>query len=189
MRRNYAELSSYDFEHLVRDLLQAEWKVRLETFPPGPDGGVDVRGLRSASGEAQLTSVQCKHSPNKTWSDIKANLSLEATKLRGRTDLGQYWLATSADLTAYAKNEVVRLFTDQSLQLERVLAREDLDNLLNSHREVELRNYKLYLTSVEVLQRLLNNAIHMGTQDLLRQLESRRRLYVQSAAFDLARER
>ncbi len=173
MRRNYAELSSYDFEHLVRDLLQVDWAVRLETFPPGADGGVDIRGLRSAAGAAHLTTIQCKHSPNKTWSQVKANLTSEAHKLRGRKDLGKYWVATSAELTRNAKDKLVVLFGDQGLELAHVLAREDLDNLLNIYPEVETRNYKLYLTSVPVLQRLLDNAIHMGTQDLLRQLEVR----------------
>jgi hypothetical protein len=42
---NFEELSDYDFEQLVADLLSAEWSVRVETFPRGRDGGVDLRVL------------------------------------------------------------------------------------------------------------------------------------------------
>lgn len=186
--RNYAELSSYDFEHLVRDLLQADWGRTLETFPAGPDGGVDIRGLRDAAGAASHRTVQCKHSPGKTWSAIKASLEREATNLKGRKDLGEYWLATSASLTAAAKSRICKLFCDQDLQPERVLAREDLDNLLNQYPRVEEQTYKLYMTSPAILQKLLNNAIHLGAQDLLSRLTERRRLYVQSKAFPAAVE-
>jgi len=46
--QNFERLSHYDFELLVADLLSAEWDVRVESFPAGPDGGVDLRVLGPA---------------------------------------------------------------------------------------------------------------------------------------------
>jgi hypothetical protein len=37
---DFHELSSHDFEVLVRDLLQAEWGIRIESFKTGKDRGV-----------------------------------------------------------------------------------------------------------------------------------------------------
>jgi hypothetical protein len=40
---DFTSLSSQDFEELTRDLLQEEWKVWLEAFKTGRDGGIDLR--------------------------------------------------------------------------------------------------------------------------------------------------
>ena len=110
----------------------------------------------------------------------------EAAKLQGRTDLGEYWIATSASLSAGAKEKICQLFREQGVDAAHVLAREDLDNLLTLHPQIEQQTYKLYMTSPVILQKLLHNAVNLGSEDLLRQLQSRRRLYVQSDAFPAA---
>src|SRR5690348_9557058 len=40
---DFRPLSGYDFEKLTRDLLQAEWNVRIESFASGRDKGIDLR--------------------------------------------------------------------------------------------------------------------------------------------------
>ena len=51
-------LSSFDFECLVRDLLQEELGQRLETFKSGRDSGIDIRYSRDIRNEI---TIQCKH--------------------------------------------------------------------------------------------------------------------------------
>ncbi|WP_082373705.1 restriction endonuclease [Nocardia sp. NRRL S-836] len=184
-RRNYHELSPYDFECLVRDLLGAEWSERLESFPPGADGGIDVRLLRSA--ENFETVIQCKHSPGKTWTGISGALAREAEKIKGK-QWSEYWLATSASLSPQGKEKVAKLFSSQSLVPEHVVASTDLDALLNRHPDVERSNYKLYLTSVAVLEMLLHNDLFIHAQDLLTGIESRRKYYVQGRSLAKAQE-
>lgn len=52
-RYDLRQLSSRDFEELVRDLLQAEWNVSLEAFRTGRDQGIDLRRV-SANGGATI---------------------------------------------------------------------------------------------------------------------------------------
>ena len=40
---DFRTLSPIDFELLVRDLLQAEFNITMESFGPGKDGGIDFR--------------------------------------------------------------------------------------------------------------------------------------------------
>jgi len=40
---DFRTLSPIDFELLVRDLLQAELGITMESFGPGKDGGIDFR--------------------------------------------------------------------------------------------------------------------------------------------------
>lgn len=159
--RNYASLSPSDFERLVRDLLQAEWGERLETFPEGPDGGVDVRLV---SGE-KLVRVQCKHSPEGGWSAIKGSLKREA-RIRTSEQLGELWLVTSARMTAHAKDEASRILAAQGLVPERVLGRDDVENLLNRHPEVEQRHVHLHTTSAPFLQSTLHQGLTTRRQML-----------------------
>lgn len=180
MQRNYHELSPFDFECLVRDLLQAELGDRLEVFSPGRDGGVDVR-LLSNHGHTLL--VQCKHSPMGTYESIRAGLRTEAKRIHGKLQ-GEYWLATSASLTAANKDEISELFGVALLRPERILSRHDCDNLLNLHEHVEQRHYKLYLTSSAVLRRVVAGEIFFRRDSLLEELEDRIRLFVQTPAFN-----
>ncbi|MDP3599253.1 MAG: restriction endonuclease, partial [Nitrospirota bacterium] len=57
-RYDFKSLSSQDFEELIRDLLQAEWKLALEAFRSGRDHGIDLRYASAAGG---ATIIQCKH--------------------------------------------------------------------------------------------------------------------------------
>ena len=55
---DFKTLSSNDFENCVRDLLQSELGIRLETFKSGRDGGID---LRYSEDQHHTLIVQCKH--------------------------------------------------------------------------------------------------------------------------------
>lgn len=48
MSYDFHQLSPHDFETLVRDLLQEEWGLLLESFKTGRDGGIDLRYARGA---------------------------------------------------------------------------------------------------------------------------------------------
>jgi hypothetical protein len=54
---DFRPLSPLDFEELVRDLLQAELKILLESFGPGKDQGIDFRFAVSGGNAI----VQAKH--------------------------------------------------------------------------------------------------------------------------------
>ncbi|WP_328632250.1 restriction endonuclease [Streptomyces sp. NBC_00356] len=179
MSRNYTELSPHDFEILARDLLQAEFKVRLETFPQGRDGGVDVRLFRDGS---EQIVIQCKHSPGKSFSQIKSQLESEAKKVEGKFTT-RYMLMTSASLTRANKQEIVRIFAGVHLEEGDVLGVNDIDNLLTRHPQVETNNFKLWITSSSVLEYLLNSELYRRSSGLVERIIKRRKLYVHSEAY------
>ena len=64
---DFKSLSDFDFELLVRDLLQEELDFTLESFKPGKDGGIDLRYI---SNRDSTLIVQCKHYASSTISQL-----------------------------------------------------------------------------------------------------------------------
>lgn len=52
---DFHQLSPYDLEILARDLLQAHWGVRLESFKTGRDRGIDLRYAPGRDGGPRST--------------------------------------------------------------------------------------------------------------------------------------
>ena len=92
-------LSSYDFELLTRDLLQAHLGVTLESFAQGRDGGIDLRAI--ATPDASVI-VQCKHYANSTYAALRKSLTDEVPKLNQIAAQGpiRFVVATSRFHTA-----------------------------------------------------------------------------------------
>ncbi|MGI5252763.1 restriction endonuclease [Actinacidiphila glaucinigra] len=185
MSRNYADLSPHDFEILIRDLLQAEFGVRMETFPQGRDGGVDIRLHHNG---VESIVIQCKHSPGRTFAQIKSQLESEAKKIGSRFT-ARYMLATSASLTRANKSEIAAMFSGVRLREGDILGVGDIDNLLRRHPSVETRNFKLWITSSAVLERLLNSELYQRSAGLVERIAKRRKMFVHSEAFPRALEK
>lgn len=183
MQRNYSELSPFDFECLVRDLLQEQFGELMEVFPIGRDGGIDIRLLSTTR---RTILVQCKHHPGRTFAQVRSSFRAEAraiSKHAGSIN-GQYWVATSASLTAANKREVAEMFSKVNLQPEHILARSDCDNLLNLSEAIERRHYKLYMTSVGILKRLLSPELFYRLEALSVDIAARAKTFVRTAVYD-----
>ena len=70
----FHQLSPYDLEVLTRDLLQAHWRVTIESFKSGKERGVD---LRYAAGTGKVI-VQVKHFAKTGLSGLLRELKSEA---------------------------------------------------------------------------------------------------------------
>lgn len=177
----FDRLSPYDFENLVRDLLQADWGLRLENFTAGRDGGID---LRHAAGPSRLV-VQCKHYPHSDWSSLKRALLAEVPKVT-QINPSRYVVATSMGLSPDRKNIIVQQFAPYCTGPSDVFGREDLNNLLGLHPKVERQHHKLWLTSVPILSRVLHSGIFSEQQAELEAIARRVSRFVRSSSFPRA---
>lgn len=182
--RTFDGLSDYDFELLVCDLLSAEWGVHVESFPRGRDGGVDLRVLGPASAPLHLEEktelvVQCKHRPNATFSQLQSELKAEAVKAKALSP-DRYMLVTSARLTRANKDKIVELFDGIIKRPDDILGSNDLDSLLNRNVLVERANFKLWLSSAEILQTVLHQVENVRSSTFVAQLLRLRDIYVET---------
>jgi len=158
MTYDFHQLSPHDLEILVRDLLQAEWNVRLETFKTGRDQGVDFRYARGAGN----LIGQVKHYLRTGIKGLLRDLKKEVPKLN-KLNPSSYVLATSVSLSKADKSNIAALFGGK-LAVSDIFGQEDLNNLLADHSEIEKKHYKLWLASRGVLDKLLNNEIVTQTE-------------------------
>ena len=146
-------LSFSDFECLVRDLLQKHLNIHLECFTEGRDGGID---LRCSTYDKNAIIIQAKR--YKDYKSLINELKNEVAKVK-KLNPQRYIIATSVGLTPNNKEEIKRLFCPYILRTEDILGKDDLNNLLGIHTEIEKGFPKLWLTSTTVLDRIVNATV------------------------------
>jgi hypothetical protein len=193
-------LSPLDFEHLSKDLLEAELGLKFEIFRNGRDGGIDLRHApvrmagststlaRSLRGgvQSQTTIVQCKRYA--TFSSLKSALrNTELEKIR-RLNPTRYLLTTTASLSPQQADELQALLAPHVRSTADIFGRERLNSMLSAHSDVELRHSKLWLGSTGVLQTLLTAGTHVVSREEVERTEQAAKLYVHNDSFREALE-
>ena len=171
-------LSPYEFELLTRDLLQLHLNIFLESFGEGTDQGID---LRHSKGE--LLIVQAKR--YKTISSLFTNLKKEQEKVK-KLNPERYIIATSVSLSPENKSKIKELFSPYIKYEEDILGREDFNNLITLFSAVEKNFHKLWLSSVDILNEILNNQIINHSKFLKEDILEKIKIYVQNESFNEA---
>ena len=181
---DFHQLSPHDLERLVRDLLQAHWSTRLESFKIGRDGGID---LRYSKGTNSLI-VQVKHYFRTGLTGLIRDLRKEDPKI-AKLAPSRYAVATSLPLSPENKRQITTALPSAPLIPADIFGQDDLNNLLGLHPEVEHGHPKLWLTSRAVLDQVLHNAEFTRSEFEVRRIHQQIRRYVQTDAFREAEQR
>lgn len=177
---DFRTLSSSDFEELTRDLLQEEWKITLESFKSGKDQGIDLRHI-SAGGIK--TIIQCKHYVGSGFKALLSKLEKEELPKIHKLEPDRYILVTSVPLSPANKSSIRKACAPFISTDNDVLGQGDLNNLLGKFENIEKKNFKLWLTSQSVLDRILNNASVVQSEFEVREIAKKIPLYVQNDSF------
>ncbi|MGH2946532.1 MAG: restriction endonuclease [Solirubrobacteraceae bacterium] len=188
MTRGWDNLSDYEFEGVVADLLGAELGVRFERFTRGRDGGIDLRHIPSSGKRPDI--VQAKHYKGSTISSLRTAVKKEAARLsKGKVKARSYRLVTSLGLTPANKMEFAGLLAPWVKRDDHVMGRDDLEALLNDHAAVERQHVKLWLGSGTQLAALLRAGTHARSRVLAQDITRTLPLYVQGESFYEAHDR
>lgn len=183
---DFSTLNDKEFEALTMDLLSKEFECRIERFKPGRDAGVDGRFF-SISGKE--TIIQCKH-----WlkSGLAALLrSIENTEAEKVHKLvpERYIFVTSLSLSRANKLKIKSMFAPHILIDSDVIGNEDLNSFLSDYPEIEKRHYKLWLSSTNVLQTILNSGILGRSKNRMEDIIQNSTKYVETHSHGLALEK
>jgi hypothetical protein len=156
---DFQTLSPLDLEELVRDLLQAEFGLLFESFGPGRDLGIDFRFATAASHAV----VQVKHYAGSGFDALVAVAKRENLKIQ-QLKPTRYLLATSLSLSPVRRAKLKAALPSAPITLSDIYGREDLNNLLGRHPEIEKKHFKLWLASTAVLDRIIHSGVYNRTQ-------------------------
>ncbi|MFA6150524.1 MAG: restriction endonuclease [Chitinophagaceae bacterium] len=173
-------LSPHEFENMSRDLLQKKLSVFIESFTTGKDGGID---LRYAKGKKENIIIQAKRF--KDYKSLFNHLKGEVIKVQKLCPAG-YVITTSVGLTPANKNAIKELFNPFIKDTTDVLGRDDLNNLLSIHNDIELKYYKLWLSGTNILEKVLHSKIYNQSAFELEEIRGQVKLYVQNESFNKA---
>lgn len=177
---NFLNLSSFEFENLSRDILQEKIGFYFESFTSGQDGGID---LRAALSNGDDIIVQAKR--YSLYSNLKTNLKKEVKKVK-ELNPERYILTTSVGLTPSNKEEIKNLFSPYIKSTEDIIGRNDLNNLLSLYPNFEEKYYKLWLSSTNILKRLVNSVVYNQSKFEFDEIKDTLKIYVQNDSFNEA---
>jgi hypothetical protein len=151
---NFLNLSPPEFEDLTKDLLQKHLKITLESFTAGRDNGIDLRYSQEYTNQIV---IQCKR--YKDFSSLISNLKKEVEKVE-KLKPKRYIISTSVGLTPNQKDEILKLFNPYILNTGDIFGRNELNSLLSIYDKIEKQHFKLWLSSTNILERILHSKIH-----------------------------
>lgn len=179
----FQTLSPIDFENLVRDLLQSELSVRLESFKAGRDLGID---LRHSTSEASDLIVQAKHYAGTGFRGLLSDLRLKEKPKIDRLQPVRYILATSVPLSPTNKKQIFQALFPHIKKPDDIYGKEDLNNLLGLFPAIERQHFKLWLSSATILEEILHSKILNQTRITLQDISDKARVYVANQSFSNA---
>tara|TARA_R110002049_G_scaffold187779_1_gene356050 strand:- start:652 stop:2946 length:2295 start_codon:yes stop_codon:yes gene_type:complete len=177
---NFLNLSAFEFENLSRDILQEKTGHFFESFTSGQDGGID---LRASVCEDEEIIVQAKRYTN--LSDLKSTLKKEIENVKALNP-DRYILTTSVGLTPPNKEYIKNLFSPYIKSTEDILGKDDLNNLLGQYPKIEENYYKLWMSSTNILNRLVNKVVYNQSKFEFDEIKESLKVYVQNDSFNEA---
>lgn len=153
---DFQNLSFDDFERLCADLLHAREGVIFEAFKVGRDQGIDLRHSSSTDG---TVIAQCKRYAPNAFARLKRDLEEKELPKVAALAPDRYILCTSCKLSPGQKDQLLSLLNPHCLATIDILGADDLNLLISANNAIERRNFKLWLGSTAVLQRVLHAGV------------------------------
>ncbi|HEX3047546.1 MAG TPA: restriction endonuclease [Bacillota bacterium] len=182
-------LSPYEFEELVRDILEIREGVPFESFKRGRDGGIDLRYCNDSI--TIIVQVKCYQNNFTQLYSMLKNGELPKVILLNPS---RYILVTSIQFTPSERDKIFNLFTGYIQTRDDILGRDELNKLLGQekYQAVERTHYKLWLSSSGVLTTIIDEIVHRDifteSRHELEELKRTIRTYVQNPSFTRALE-
>ncbi len=162
---------------LAIELIGRRERKLFERFKPGKDAGVDGRHFISCDNEI---IIQCKH-----WSSSSINALVsylrktELPKVR-KIKPNRYLLAVSTALSRDNKNKIFCALEPYIKSPSDILGCEDLNDLLSDNKDIELKYYKLWVSSTHVQLYLQNKPIYDRSKFLVSDIIEKATKYIKT---------
>lgn len=172
---NFDNLNDKEFEVLVNDLISSKESVQVDRFKPGKDAGVDGRFFSATD---QEVIIQSKHWSKSGVAALMRRLAEDEAHKVKLINPKRYIFATSLPLSRADKGKIKDIFSPYIISEDDILGKDNLNDLLAQHPDVEKKHYKLWLSSSSVLDAMLNSALTGRSEAKRDQIIDATKMYV-----------
>jgi len=180
----FSTLNDEDLETLARDLLNAKLGLNLHSFRSGQDKGIDLR--QSTAENVNSIVVQVKHYLRSGVPQLKSDLKKKELRKVKALNPARYVVVTSLPLSAQDAEEIQKLMSPFIRTVDDVIGKEELNRYISEFPAIEQRHFKLWFSSVSLLNNVLNNAITGRTVYRVRKIVKDFPKYVVTQRLDAA---
>ncbi len=177
-------LSPLDFEYLVRDLLSRDLNKEFMAFAEGKDKGTDLRYSKS---KRNNIIVQCK----RVKAISKKELDEEVVKIQ-KINPKKYYLAFACDISVDFTDHILKQFSSWMTDDKNIYTKNRLNDLLDKHRDILQKHYKLWLNSAIIFNSIINQPLFERAKSLIADIKRDYKYYVRnesiSRAFEILNE-
>lgn len=171
-----SKLNDREFESLSADIISTHLNLNVEKFKSGRDGGVDGRfWIGNKEG-----IIQCKHYWKTGYRGLINKLKSEEVDKVKKLNPTKYIFFTSVPLSRKNKKEIFKIFSPHIKSESDIWGEDDINDFLSrqENQNIVEKNYKLWITSTQVLDILLHNAIKGRSESTIKEIESHNERYV-----------
>jgi hypothetical protein len=174
---DFSQLNDKEFEVFSTDLMSGLLGKRIERFKSGKDGGVDGRFYSMDNHEVIL---QYKHYVRTGFKGLVSKLLQKELPKVKKLHPDRYILVTSVPLSRPNKAEIKKLFSPFIATDNDIFGQEDLNDELAKWPDIEEKHYKLWITSTNVFNRILNNAIKGRSEYEIKRIKDNSFKYIET---------
>jgi energy-coupling factor transporter ATP-binding protein EcfA2 len=183
---DFSTLNDRDLEELARDILTEKLQYNFQSFKSGADKGIDLR-YATIDDENEII-VQVKHFLASGISKLKSSLKKEELPKVLLLNPKRYIFVTSLKLSPKDKEDIKNIFDPFILSTDDVLGKNDLNAFLGIFPLIEEKHFKLWLSSTNILKRILKNGISGRSEFHQEKIKSDIKLFVPNRAHKTAVE-
>ncbi|EMJ90282.1 restriction endonuclease [Leptospira meyeri] len=156
MNYKFEVFDDKEFELFVRDILQTELGITLQTFKSGKDKGIDCRYSGAQNNEIIIQAKRYSNFNNLIKSAEEELLKI--TKIDPAPK--RYIFATSMDLNPMQLDALSKKLSPLLKTPDDIYYASKLNNILSkpNNYDIERKYYKLWITSTNVLNKILHNS-------------------------------
>jgi energy-coupling factor transporter ATP-binding protein EcfA2 len=186
MNYDFSALNDKDLEALVHDILIKKLNIDFQSFKIGIDKGIDLR-YATCNDENEII-VQVKHLEISGISKLKSNLQKYELKKVIEVNPKRYILATTVALNPQNKEDIKLVFKPYILSTNDIIGKNDLTSFLRNNPDIVEKHFKLWLSSTQVLKRIINNGIKGRSEFTEKNIKKRIKLFVPNKTYKSAVE-
>lgn len=183
MKFNFSNLEPIEFENLCKDLISEIEKKEFKIYAQGRDGGIDFKWEE----DKEKIIGQAKHYMSSSRSSLLSAVKKERVKMLFLKPT-RYIFMTSFSINPSLETEIFENLQPHMKSKNDIYGLENINELLDDHKKVLHKNYKLWFTGAEILEDLLLKAEQQDIKIEVDKILEKKELYVHTKVYDRAVE-